>query len=227
MTTYLLMEWMITGSNQKSQSEIDWLAKHVIGSSEFRPQDLALFSAHAELKRLDSSETSDNQNIFASDDWTETDVTIPVPTGSKQQTSQDFTIPGLHYRSIIDVLKAALSDITSRKFHFSPFKRFWCNPLSGEEERCYDELYTSDAWLNTHNDLQKQQNEPGCHMEKVVLGLMFWSDSTHLANFGTAKVWPLYMYIGNLSKYIRGKLSSGACHHVAYIPSVRILKLLI
>ena len=49
---------------------------------------------------------------------------------------------------------------------------------------------------------------------------MFWSDSTHLANFGTAKVWPLYLYFGNLSKYIHGKPNSNACHHVAYIPSV-------
>jgi hypothetical protein len=70
--------------------------------------------------------------------------------------------------------------------------------------------------------LQKQQNEPECTLEKVVLGLMFWSDSTHLANFGTAKVWPIYLQFANLSKYIRCKPTSGASHHVAYIPSVSI-----
>jgi len=31
---------------------------------------------------------------------------------------------------------------------------------------------------------------------------MLWSDSTHLASFGNASLWPIYLYIGNLSKYI-------------------------
>jgi len=49
---------------------------------------------------------------------------------------------------------------------------------------------------------------------------MFWSDTTHLANFGTAKLWPIYMFFGNLSKYTRAEPSSHACYHVAYIPSL-------
>jgi hypothetical protein len=53
---------------------------------------------------------------------------------------------------------------------------------------------------------------------------MFWSDLTHLANFGTAKLWPIYMLFGNLSKYIRVKPNAGAEHHVAYIPSVSLLE---
>ena len=85
---------------------------------------------------------------------------------------------------------------------------------------CIDEVYTSDAHINAHNELQKWVNEPGCTLEKVILALMFWSDSTQLTNFGTAKVWPLYLFLGNLSKYFHGKPSSGACHHVAYFPSV-------
>lgn len=221
MSTYLLMEWMVTGSNQKSVGEMDRLAKDVIGSSKFKLEDIANFSTQRELHRLDSSEGDNIQSPFAHDGWIEHDVTIPVPNGLKNSTGHQFAIPGLHRRPLISVLKAALGDITSRRFHFSPFKRFWKTP-SGKEQRCYDEAYTSDVWIQAHDDLQKGQNEPGCKLEKVVLGLMFWSDSTHLTNFGTAKVWPLYMYIGNLSKYFRGKPSSGACHHVAYIPSVSL-----
>jgi hypothetical protein len=116
-------------------------------------------------------------------------------------------------------MKAAIADITSKRFHFSPFRRIWKSP-SGAETRVFDEAYTSDAWLDAHDDLQKQRNEPGCKLEKVILGILFWSDSTHLASFGTASVWPLYMYFANLSKYFRGKPGSGACHHVAYIPKV-------
>jgi hypothetical protein len=50
--------------------------------------------------------------------------------------------------------------------------------------------------------------------------LMMWSDSTHLASFGDASLWPFYLCFGNQSKYTRGKPTASACHHVAYIPNV-------
>ncbi|KAJ3963332.1 hypothetical protein EV361DRAFT_222660 [Lentinula raphanica] len=52
---------------------------------------------------------------------------------------------------------------------------------------------------------------------------MFWSDSTHLTSFGNASLWPIYMMFGNLSKYIRSRPNSGACQHIAYIPSLPAL----
>jgi hypothetical protein len=55
---------------------------------------------------------------------------------------------------------------------------------------------------------------------------MFWSDATQLANFGDAKLWPLYMFFGNESKYQRGKPSSNRCEHVAYFESVRLPSLM-
>ena len=59
--------------------------------------------------------------------------------------------------------------------------------------------------------------------EKIMAALMFSSDATHLTNFGQAKAWPVYLMLGNLSKYIRAKPNSGAMYHLAYIPSVRTL----
>ncbi len=41
---------------------------------------------------------------------------------------------------------------------------------------------------------------------------------THLATFGTAKVWPIYMLFGNISKYICCQPNSGATKHLTYIP---------
>lgn len=49
---------------------------------------------------------------------------------------------------------------------------------------------------------------------------MCWSDATHLANFGMAKLWPVYMLFGNISKYIHALPNSGAVHHFTYIPSI-------
>jgi len=204
--------------------EIDRLATDVLGSDKFKLEDLAGFNARQENKRLDLSEQHDPKNPYSQDGWIESDVQISIPTGIKDTSGcgKQFSIPGLHRRSLLAVMKAALADVTARHFHFSPFKRIW-KPSFGPEQRCFDEAFTSDAWLESHNALQKQPNEEGCKLEKVILGLMFWSDSTHLANFGTASVWPLYMYFANLSKYFRGKADSAAAHHVAYIPSVRLI----
>jgi hypothetical protein len=214
------MEWMITGGNQKSIGEVDQLAKDVLGSKDFRLEDIADFSARAENKQFDLSERHDAGSPFSEDGWTEKDVCIMVSTGQKDQGfGLPFTIPSLQLWSLCNVMKSALVDITSQQFHLSPFKSFWKSP-SGADVRCYDKAYTSDEWIEAHDDLQRQPNELGCKLEKVILGLMFWSDSTHLTSFRTAKVWPLYLYFANLSKYVRCKPSSGASHHVAYIPSV-------
>lgn len=220
MTVYMLMEWMITGSNQKLFREVDRLAD-VVMSPDFDVNELANFSARSASHTLDQSENHNGKGPYSGDAWQETHIDISIPLGNKNTLGllQKFSIPGLHYRPLLGVLKSALTDVSSLRFHFSPFKRFWKKPC-GHEERCFDELYTSDAWLKEHDWLQHQPNEPGCKFEKVILGLMLWSDSTHLANFGSASVWPLYLYFDNLSKYFRGKPGSGASHHIAYIPSV-------
>src|SRR6266567_260860 len=51
---------------------------------------------------------------------------------------------------------------------------------------------------------------------------MLDSDSTHLANFGTATLWPVYTLFSNQSKYSCAKPSNFAAHHVAYLPLVRL-----
>ncbi|KAG2147473.1 uncharacterized protein EDB93DRAFT_1085466, partial [Suillus bovinus] len=84
----------------------------------------------------------------------------------------------------------------------------------------FDELYTSDAWLEAQNDLHKLPKKPGCSLECTIAGLMLFSDATHLVNFGTAKAWPLYMYFGNLTKYSRSQPQLGAYHLVAFLPSL-------
>lgn len=131
-----------------------------------------------------------------------------------------FTVPGLHYRSLVETIKATWSKSLAKKFHLSPFKCIHIHPQTKEETHIFDEVYTSDTWIAAHDELQKQPNKLGCKLEKIIVGLMFWSGSTLLADFGTAKVWSLYLYFANLSKYVHAQPNSGACHHVAYIPSV-------
>jgi hypothetical protein len=77
--------------------------------------------------------------------------------------------------------------------------------------------------MDAHNSLQESPGEPGCDLPRVVIALMVWSDSTQLTNFGNAKLWPLYMFFGNESKYRRGKPSCHLCEHVAYFETVCIV----
>ena len=118
------------------------------------------------------------------------------------------------------MIKVTWGAASSLPFHLLPFRHIYVDPKTGKETRIFDEVYTSESFEIAHNNLQKQPPEPGCKLERVIAGLMFWSDSMHLANFGTAKVWPLYMQFANLSKYMRAKPNSGACHHMAYIPAI-------
>ena len=61
---------------------------------------------------------------------------------------------------------------------------------------------------------------PGETLKTVVVPIMAYSDLTHLTNFGTASLWPIYFFNGLTSKYIRVKPTSFSAHHLAYIPSV-------
>ncbi|KAG2052923.1 hypothetical protein BDR06DRAFT_1009062 [Suillus hirtellus] len=198
MTVYRLMSWMNSGSHLKSEAEIQRLVKDVLQADEFDVKDLEGFSVRKSLRELDKDEGGDR--ITFPDDWVETNVTINIPKRSNEEGPVPYIIPSFHYRPLVEVIRAAFADVQASTFHLLPFKCLWKDALDDHQERIFDELYTSNVWLEAQNELQKLPKEPSCSLERVVAGLMFFSDATHLANFGTAKAWPLYLYFGNLTK---------------------------
>ena len=155
--------------------------------------------------------------------WKESSVSIQVPLCVKNQQvlpdSITFNVPGFHFRSIVDLYTRIIT-ISSQCYDFvwTPFKEYYNN--HGVEERVYSELYSSDAFIDEYHKLQNSPREPNCQHERLIVGLMFWSDATLMANFGTAKLWPIYMAFGNSSKYLRGRPASNSMYDVAYLPSV-------
>lgn len=227
MSIWRLMSWMMTGSSQKSQAEATRLVKDVIQADDFDIHDLEHFDAHTEMRRFNAAEDSaPKTSLLEGDDWKQADVEIMVPSKEKNRNGngRPFSVSGLFYRPLIAVIQAAFSEPSSKLFHLTPFRRIWKSPTTGCEQRLYDELYTSDAWIQAQDELQKQRRDDGCRLERVVAGLMFWSDSTRLAQFGSASTWPLYLFFGNMSKYVRSRPNSAACHPVAFIPTVSFLK---
>lgn len=101
---------------------------------------------------------------------------------------------------------------------YTPHKLFWTK-LDGTEEHVRGELYNSDMWLAEHEAIQNLSittPEP-CSLERAIATMMFYSDATHVAQFGQNSVWPVYLYFGNESKYYQRKLTARVCEHVAFL----------
>jgi hypothetical protein len=111
-----------------------------------------------------------------------------------------------------------LKETDATQYHLSPFKEFWQPSADNPAERLYSEIFTSDVMIEAHQVVQRDM--PNCTLEKVVIPLLLWSDATLLASIGNASLWPVYLFLGNLSKYVRGKPSSFSAHHIAYSPKV-------
>jgi hypothetical protein len=217
MSVYHFMTWLNTGSKSKSEGEAQRLVDEVLQAEDFNPSDLRGLNVRRENRLLDLSE----KTLPLLDNFKKASISIEVPSGDKNVKPTKFTIPGLRYRTLTSVIRSAFQHPLAHHYHLSPFKLFH-KPL--ESDRVYSEVYNSDAFIEEHDRIQRHgelpPNDPHCKREKVIAALMFWSDATLLAQFGTMKLWPIYLMLGNLSKYIRAKMDSGACHHVAYIPSV-------
>ncbi|KIK14293.1 hypothetical protein PISMIDRAFT_17380 [Pisolithus microcarpus 441] len=226
MSIWRLMAWQLMGNGEKSCAETTRLVHDVLLAEDFNLEDISGFNAETAIRSMDRSEVtlaSESKSISEQDGW-KTDVNIDIQVPSREKCSEGngrvFTVHGLAYRPLVSVIRAAFMEAVSKRFHLTPFKRVWKSPVTGKEQRLYDELYTSDIWNKAHDDVQKQRREDGCTLERVIAGLMFWSDSTHLAQFGHATAWPVYLFFGNLSKYERASAGPGPCHPVAFIPSL-------
>lgn len=129
-------------------------------------------------------------------------------------------VQGVYHRSLIEVITTALQDDSAKSFHYTPFRQFWKSTPESSSERIYSEIYNSDAFIEEDKKIKSLPLEPGPKYEHAIAALMVYSDGTHLAQFGTASLCPLYAFFGNQSKYDRAKPSQFAAHHVAYLPSV-------
>ena len=111
---------------------------------------------------------------------------------------------------------------TSGSFTYTPFTEWWC-PSGGTAQpiHIYGEAYSSDVAVKLFKEIKEippPQGQP--QIEPVIVLLMLGSDATHLASFGTASLWPIYAFFGNMSKYDSGKPSESPACHLAYLPKV-------
>ncbi|CDO77698.1 hypothetical protein BN946_scf184969.g49 [Trametes cinnabarina] len=221
MSTYLLGNWYWNDSRTKSTSDRDDLVNNVILHKDFVPEDLR----NANWAKIDKELGNGSLSIFpTADGWHHADVTISVPF-AKDSPPRDFTVRGLVFRPLEEVVKAVCESHLSARFHYHPFRLLWQPPAATPgplpvEQEVYGELYASKVFRDADAELQRSPREPGCNLPRAIIALMPWSDSTHLADFGDASLWPIYAQFGNQSKYTRAQPSSNASQHVAYIPKL-------
>lgn len=225
-SSFALGHWYWNEGERKTQAGFRELIK-IVGAPEFSPSDVQ----HNDWDRIntmlgDNRVEGDGDWIDAADEgWNVTNVQIHVPfdSGTATPGKRLFQAISLHHRSLISVTRERIGDPHDfRYFHTEPYKLLWKPPLDSTkgEVHVHGELYTSQAFLRAHNELQRSPREPGCQLTRVICALMFWSDGTHLTSFGTAKLWPAYVFFGNETKYRRGKPSCNSCNHVAYFEKV-------
>lgn len=230
----MLFKWF-TNSHSLSQARFQTLIDDVITHPAFNVHDIVGMNAHSIGHKLDQIDCNVNHANYTGENWRHSTLKVKIPK-LKPGFSRgapgagdflEFLVPGLQHRSIMAIIRASFAQ--AKDFCYVPYKQMWQSPtplLPGHEERIFDELYSCDAWLEEHARISSAppiilpDGKGTCKLPRAIAGLMFWSDATHLAQFGTAKMWPWYMYFGNESKWCRGKPSARACHHIAYFLSV-------
>jgi hypothetical protein len=219
------MCWFYDGLPSKTLSALDDLVQKVLLASDFKLKDLVGFRAARKAERLDQSHHTSSR-FSADDGWIKSSVEITLSAEGVKHTLErhapKFEVPRLVHCRPLHVIKAALQESSTKHFHIFPYQEFW-EPSPGSPPECiYSELYTSDSFLAEYKKIYANcsRQDSGSHVENVIVAITLWSDLTHLTSFGNASLWPIYLYVGNLSKYIQSKPTANSTYHLAYIPKV-------
>lgn len=228
-SSFLLGEWNWNDQVQKSKSSFKSLVD-VITDPDFRPDDIRETQWDVIDRELGDSndigaDLEDDPMDWLQNDarWTKTPIIISVPFHRyhKNPGPRDYVVSELYHRSIVSILQEALSHpLEGLQFHFEPYELYWQRNNQADPVRVFGELYTSPAFIDAYRALQGSPPEAGCNLPRAVVGLMLASDATHVTSFGNTKIWPLYLYFGNHSKYRRCKPTCRLCYHVAYFQKV-------
>ena len=103
-------------------------------------------------------------------------------TNFSEDLAPKFQVPGLFYRPLLNVTKAALQETMAEKFHLFPYREFWQPSPGSAPQRLYSELYTSDIFLAEHVKIQSQYQGIALdsQIENVILALGLLQFSSEL-----------------------------------------------
>jgi hypothetical protein len=176
----------------------------------------------------DWTEDDIEMGLASASNWDSSTVKIRVPCDGVKCPKEDapeFSIPGIYHRDIVQVITELFQEPGFKQLHLTPFTQWW-QPFDDRGSiKVYGEIYTSEAMLEAQVEVNQLpiKNPEHARLERVVVPLNLYTDSTHVAQFSTASLWPSYVSIGNQSKYNRAKPSKFSMHHIAYFPSISLV----
>ena len=234
-SSWCIGDWYWNHGAQKSKQSFKNLVD-IITSANFRSEDLYRTNWTAIDRQLGSLGTvhdhsqatpaaTDPEEWQAEDDgWMQRDITISVPFPHRvlHPSPRTYTVSHFYRRSLVSIIREALSDpIRCRLFRFKPYSLRWKRSCTVDDIGVYGELFSSQAFITAHRDLQDARlDSTSCTLPRCIVALMFWSDTTQLTAFRDAKLWPLYVYFGNESKYRHCTPTANLCSHAAYFQTV-------
>jgi len=246
ISSFLFNRWHWDSGKKTKKGRADFI--NIVAHPDFRIEDIT----GVNFDRLDNQLAQNPGAVVDDNGWTNLSVPIYIPTGKKETkasrreavarrrrghdseddstdsegytTGRKYFVHGFHHRSLVDIIKEVFSGADSQRFHWHPFEEYWMPPWDENiKERVYGDLFSSNTFLDEDRKLQNLPPEPGCDLPQIIAAMMLYSDATQVAQFGQAKLWPIYMYFGNQSEYERGQPSTRAGHSVAFLPSVCFL----
>ncbi|KAJ2920454.1 hypothetical protein H1R20_g16640, partial [Candolleomyces eurysporus] len=220
-----LAHWYWKSPNKSMHDFHDLL--QIIKNPTFSIPDVANTGWNAAFRTLGANreDLDDADSAWIEDDgWKTVPISIDVPFHRRMKNpgTHSYFVGNMRCRSIVSVIKEKLTSQTDQpRFHYYPFSATWKPAPHFPETPLYGELYMSPVFREAHEEIQKLHlDDEDCNLERAVVALMFWSDSTSLTSFGSASLWPIYMFFGNESKYRRCKPTERLCNQVAYLESL-------
>ena len=200
-----LGDWYWNQGAQKTRESFRQLLD-IIGDPAFSPSTVSEMVWSAVDKELGQNQFDGDVPEWLGHDegWKCSSATILVPFHSwcSKPGLTSYTVDGFYHRSLVSIIKEKLENPAHATFfHFEPYELQWRPPHRQHDIKVYSELFSSTVFVEANKVLQALPGEPSCDLPRVVVVLMFWSNTTKLTAFGDTKLWPLYMFFGNESKY--------------------------
>lgn len=168
-TVHGVMQWLNNRQMAKSEAETTKLIHNVILSPNFNPDDLVGFDAHCENQQLNKAVSESALRT----QFTESSVNILIPSGASHIEGKTFEVPALLHRDLTSVIREAFESPLTQLYHYFPFELFQKSHRSGKEDRIYGEIFTSDAFLEETERVQRHglvpTEDPKCKEKKLLL----------------------------------------------------------
>ncbi|KAG2070097.1 hypothetical protein BDR04DRAFT_1128627 [Suillus decipiens] len=175
------MAYHYSGISQQSVTELQHLTEF-IGDLLFNNSDANSFSHTWEVKNIDAY-LQKKSNLFCEEfGWCQSAIKVRLPKeGQKWNTeteTPELEIPRVYHHSITDIIET---------FNMTLYHEFWKSP-DGHNIKVFSKAYSSTKIVEIYVEINNLPHEARDDLKCTIASLMFWSNATHLANFGNTSL---------------------------------------